>query len=69
MDAGHTYGVSGTGLDWQLDWTAPWQHLVEEARAWSLLTATEAPAGDNVFVTPEWIDRTDLHPEGRPHGT
>ncbi|MGW1867817.1 HEAT repeat domain-containing protein [Streptomyces mauvecolor] len=63
VDAGHTYGVSGTGLDWQLDWTAPWEHLVEEARAWSLLEATEAPVADNIFVAPTWIDRTDLHPE------
>ncbi|MFH9299297.1 HEAT repeat domain-containing protein [Streptomyces sp. NPDC017520] len=63
VDAGQTYGVSGTGLDWQLDWTAPWEHLVEEARAWSLLEATEAPVADNVFVAPTWIDRTDLHPE------
>ncbi|MGW0786067.1 HEAT repeat domain-containing protein [Streptomyces sp. NPDC002913] len=63
VDAGHTYGVSGAGLDWQLDWTAPWAHLVEEARAWSLLEATETPVADDVFVTPTWIDVTDLHPE------
>ncbi|WP_374940084.1 CPCC family cysteine-rich protein [Streptomyces finlayi] len=25
--------------------------------------ATEAPVGDNIFVTPTWIDRTGLHPE------
>ncbi|MFE7097771.1 HEAT repeat domain-containing protein [Streptomyces erythrochromogenes] len=37
VDADRTYGVSGSGLDWQLDWTAPWEHLVEEARAGSLL--------------------------------
>ncbi|MFJ7202140.1 HEAT repeat domain-containing protein [Streptomyces sp. NPDC098789] len=63
VDAGHTYSVSGAGLDWQLDWAAPWEHLVEEARAWSLLEATEAPVGDHVFVAPTWIDRADLHPE------
>ncbi|MFJ2651062.1 HEAT repeat domain-containing protein [Streptomyces sp. NPDC087420] len=60
---GRTYGISDTGLDWQLDWTAPWAHLVEEARTWSLLEASEDPVGDDIFVTPIWIDRTDLHPE------
>lgn len=63
VDADRTYGVSGTGLDWELDWTTPWQHLVEESRTWSLLEASEAPVGDNIFVAPIWIDRTDLHPE------
>lgn len=56
-----TCGISDTGLDWQLDWTAPWEDLVEEARTWSLLEATEAPSGENVFVAPTWIDCTDLH--------
>ncbi|MEU6018942.1 hypothetical protein ABZ826_34440 [Streptomyces sp. NPDC047515] len=32
VGAGRTYGVSGTGLDWELDWTEPWEHLVEESR-------------------------------------
>ncbi|WP_030850283.1 HEAT repeat domain-containing protein [Streptomyces sp. NRRL F-4474] len=63
VDAGRTYSVSGTGLDWQLDWSAPWEHLVEEARAWSLLEAAEAPVGEDIFVAPAWIDRTDLYPE------
>ncbi|GHE71846.1 hypothetical protein GCM10018771_62430 [Streptomyces cellulosae] len=63
MDASGTYGISGTGLDWELDWTAPWKHLVEESRTWSLLEASEAPAGGNLFVAPTWIDRTDLCPE------
>ncbi|MER7806669.1 HEAT repeat domain-containing protein [Streptomyces sp900116325] len=66
VDGGHTYGISGTGLDWDLDWTAPWERLVEEARAWSLLEATEAPVGDDIFVVPTWIDRSDLHPERSP---
>lgn len=64
VDAGRTYGISGTGLDWELDWTASWEHLVEESRAWSLLEASEAPVGENVFVAPTWIDRTDLYLEG-----
>ncbi|MFE6663443.1 HEAT repeat domain-containing protein [Streptomyces sp. NPDC057697] len=63
VDAGRTYGVSGPDLNWELDWTAPWEHLVEESRTWSLLEASEAPAGSNIFVAPNWIDRTDLHPE------
>lgn len=63
MDAGRTYGASGPGLDREPDWTAPWEHLVEESRTWSLLVASEAPVGDDVFVAPTWIDRTDLHPE------
>ncbi|MFF3394133.1 HEAT repeat domain-containing protein [Streptomyces sp. NPDC002669] len=63
LDTGGTYGVSGPGLNWELDWTAPWEHLVEESRTWSLLEASEAPAGDNIFTVPTWIDRTDLHPE------
>jgi hypothetical protein len=63
VDAGRTYGIFGTGLDWELDWTAPWEHLVEESRTWSLLEASEAPVGDTVFVAPTWIDRTDLYPE------
>ncbi|MFF8976877.1 HEAT repeat domain-containing protein [Streptomyces cellulosae] len=63
MDASGTYGISGTGLDWELNWTAPWKHLVEESRTWSLLEASEAPAGGNLFVAPTWIDRTDLCPE------
>ncbi|MFJ3169426.1 hypothetical protein ACIPJK_01460 [Streptomyces roseus] len=62
-DAGRTYCVSGVGLDWQLDWSAPWEHLVEEARAWSLLEATEAPVGEDIFVSPTWIDTADLHSE------
>ncbi|MFG2971869.1 HEAT repeat domain-containing protein [Streptomyces sp. NPDC048331] len=63
VDAGRTYSVSGARLDWELDWTSPWEHLVEESRTWSLLEASEAPVGDNVFVAPAWIDRTDLYPE------
>ncbi|KND30203.1 HEAT repeat domain-containing protein [Streptomyces acidiscabies] len=63
VDDGGTYGVPGTGLDWELDWGAPWEQLVEESRAWSLLEASEAPADDGIFVSPEWIDRTDLYPE------
>ncbi|MFC8510701.1 HEAT repeat domain-containing protein [Streptomyces sp. NPDC057411] len=63
VDAGRTYGISDTGLGWELDWTALWEHPVEESRTWSLLEASEAPAGDNIFVAPTWIDRTDLHPE------
>ncbi|MGW7345259.1 HEAT repeat domain-containing protein [Streptomyces sp. NPDC054854] len=63
VDVGRTYCVSGPGLDWQLDWRAPWEHLVGEARAWSLLGATEAPIGEDIFVAPTWIDRTDLYPE------
>ncbi|MCP3759199.1 HEAT repeat domain-containing protein [Streptomyces sp. TBY4] len=61
--AGTAYGLSATTPDWEHDWTKPWEHLVEEARTWSLLEAAEAPVGDDVFVTPTWIDRTDLHPE------
>lgn len=63
VDASRTYGISGTGLDWELGWTAPWEHLVEESRTWSLLEASEAPVGDNISVAPTWIDRTDLYPE------
>ncbi|MFE7619218.1 hypothetical protein [Streptomyces sp. NPDC057496] len=55
VDASRTYGISGPGLDWELDWTAPWEHLVEESRAWSLLEASEAPVGDNIFVAPTCI--------------
>ncbi|MFJ5828398.1 hypothetical protein [Streptomyces sp. NPDC093089] len=62
-NAGRTYGVSGPDLDRALDCTAPWEHLVEESRTWSLLEASEAPTGSNIFVTPTWIDRTDLRPE------
>ncbi|MFJ9852648.1 HEAT repeat domain-containing protein [Streptomyces sp. NPDC101150] len=57
-----TYGISATGLQWELDWTAPWERLVEEARTWSLLEAAEAPAGENVFAYPAWIDRSDFQP-------
>ncbi|MFZ4178517.1 HEAT repeat domain-containing protein [Streptomyces griseoincarnatus] len=63
VDAGSTHGISGPALGWELDWTASWEHLVEESRIWSLLEASEAPADDNIFVAPTWIDRTDLHPE------
>ncbi|MFF7179437.1 HEAT repeat domain-containing protein [Streptomyces sp. NPDC008121] len=63
VDASGTYGVSGPGLDWELDWTAPWEQLVEESRTWSLLEASEAPVGDNIFVAPTWIDHTDLYPD------
>ncbi|MCY0923489.1 MULTISPECIES: hypothetical protein [unclassified Streptomyces] len=63
VDASRAYGISGTGLDWELDWTAPWEHLVEESRTWSLLEASETPTGSNIFVAPTWIDRTDLYPE------
>lgn len=64
VDAGRTYGISGTAVDWELDWAAPWEHLVDEARTCSLLEASEAPVGDDIFVAPTWIDRTDLYPEG-----
>ena len=60
VDDGGTRWVRGPGLDWELDWTAPWERLVAQAREWSLLEATEAPVGDDVFVVPEWIDRSDL---------
>ncbi|RVU15577.1 HEAT repeat domain-containing protein [Streptomyces antnestii] len=63
VDAGRTYGIFGTALDWELDWTMPWEHLVEESRTWSLLEASEARASDNIYVAPIWIDRTDLYPE------
>ncbi|MCX4715742.1 HEAT repeat domain-containing protein [Streptomyces virginiae] len=60
VDDGGTRWVRGPGLDRELDWTAPWERLVAQAREWSLLEATEAPVGDDVFVVPEWIDRSDL---------
>ncbi|MGC3002615.1 hypothetical protein ACPF8X_30645 [Streptomyces sp. G35A] len=63
VEAGGTYGISDTGPDWEPDWTAPWEHLAEEARTWSLLEASEAPVGDNILVAPTWIDRTGLYPE------
>ncbi|MFC7308375.1 HEAT repeat domain-containing protein [Streptomyces monticola] len=56
------YRISGPKADWELDWTAPWPELVESAREWALLEATEAPAAHDVVVTIEWIDHTDLHP-------
>ncbi|MCL6734947.1 HEAT repeat domain-containing protein [Streptomyces neyagawaensis] len=64
LDAGREYGIPGTTLDWELDWTAPWEHLVEESRAWSLREASMASVGDGIFVAPSWIDRSDLHLEG-----
>ncbi|MFE7626590.1 hypothetical protein [Streptomyces sp. NPDC057509] len=63
VDADCTYSVSAPGLDWELDWTAPWEHLVEESRTRPLPAASEAPTGDNISVAPTWIDRTDLRPE------
>ncbi|WP_235455133.1 HEAT repeat domain-containing protein [Streptomyces olivochromogenes] len=63
VDSGRTYWVYGPGTDQELDWTAPWEHLVEESRAQSLRQATNAPIADDIFVAPSWIDRTDLHPE------
>jgi hypothetical protein len=63
VDDGRTYGISGPALDGEIDWPAPWGHLVEESRTWSLLEASEALTSDNVFVAPTWIDRTDLYPE------
>jgi hypothetical protein len=65
VDAGRTYGVSGPGLDWELDWTTPWEHLVAESRAWSLLEASEAPQA-TTSSSPPRIDRTDLRPGKRP---
>lgn len=63
VEAGRTHRVSGTGLDGELDWATPWEHLVEESRSRSLLEASEASVGDDVFVAPVWIDPTDLYPE------
>ncbi|WP_199549997.1 HEAT repeat domain-containing protein [Streptomyces sp. N35] len=57
-----TRWISGPKTDWELDWTAPWPELVESAREWALLEATEAIAANDVVVTIEWIDHTDLHP-------
>ncbi|WP_030747165.1 HEAT repeat domain-containing protein [Streptomyces griseus] len=61
VDAGRTYSISGTALDWGLDLTAPREHLVEESRSWPPPEASEAP-GSTVSVAPTWIDRTDLRP-------
>ncbi|WP_392839823.1 HEAT repeat domain-containing protein [Streptomyces sp. LN500] len=61
VDGDSTHGISGPKLDWQLDWKAPWPELVESARG-ALLEATEAPADENIVVTIEWIDHTDLRP-------
>ncbi|MFJ3900849.1 hypothetical protein [Streptomyces sp. NPDC090025] len=53
MGASRTYVISGTDLDWEPEWTAPWEHLVEESRTWPLLGASaSAPTGDNIFVAP-----------------
>ncbi|MGQ7751826.1 hypothetical protein ACUN29_25650 [Streptomyces sp. WC2508] len=66
-DAGRTYDVSGTGLDWELDWNELWEHLAEESRTWPLLEASEAPTGDNIFVAPTWIEeRCDFVNDGPP---
>ncbi|WP_240981477.1 MULTISPECIES: hypothetical protein [unclassified Streptomyces] len=43
VGARRTYVISGTDLDWEPAWTAPWEHLVEESRTWPLLGAS-APA-------------------------
>ncbi|MFI9099538.1 hypothetical protein ACIGXA_03365 [Streptomyces fildesensis] len=59
LPGGQTHWISGLSLDWQL---GPWDYLVAEARAWSLLVATEGRGGENAFVSPTWIDRTDLPP-------
>ncbi|GGY03737.1 HEAT repeat domain-containing protein [Streptomyces tanashiensis] len=63
VEGERTYHVSYTGPDWHPDWTAPWEELVKETRTQSLLEASEAPVGGNIFVDITWIDRTDLHPE------
>ncbi|MFJ5873407.1 CPCC family cysteine-rich protein [Streptomyces sp. NPDC093088] len=52
VDAGRTYRISGTGLDWEVDRTTPWEHLVEESRTWSPMGASEASTGSNIFVAP-----------------
>ncbi|MFH8365817.1 HEAT repeat domain-containing protein [Streptomyces sp. NPDC018031] len=62
VDAGRTYGLPDTGVDWEPDWSAPWDQLVEEARTRSLLEASAAPVADDVFVAITWIDRTDPQP-------
>lgn len=61
VDGDATHLVHGPQLDWDLDWTSPWPELVESAREWALLEASETPAGENIVATVEWIDRTDLH--------
>ncbi|MEU9702675.1 HEAT repeat domain-containing protein [Streptomyces sp. NPDC047981] len=52
VNAGRTYGVSGPVLDWELVWTAPWEHLVEESRTLVPTGSLRSPAGDNIFVAP-----------------
>ncbi|WP_181361851.1 hypothetical protein [Streptomyces sp. MA5143a] len=64
--ASRTYVISGTGLNWELEWAAPWEHLVAESHTWSLPGASEAPTGDNIFVAPTWIDPADLSPARWP---
>ncbi|MGV9691786.1 hypothetical protein ACWDUX_22085 [Streptomyces sp. NPDC003444] len=46
------YRISGTGLDWEVDRTTPWEHLVEESRARSPMGASEASTGSKIFVAP-----------------
>ncbi|MGW2138341.1 HEAT repeat domain-containing protein [Streptomyces sp. NPDC001773] len=60
IEGDRTYGIYGPDLDWQLDWERPWPELVESAREWALLEATEAPCDENIIVTITWIDHTDL---------
>ncbi|WCD88427.1 putative phycocyanin operon protein Z [Streptomyces xanthophaeus] len=64
VEGKHTYWTRGPGLEWELDWTAPWPTLVEEARAWSLLEATESPSAEDTYVSITWLSPTDLDRPG-----
>ncbi|MEU9104584.1 hypothetical protein AB0D54_09480 [Streptomyces xanthophaeus] len=64
VEGEHAYWTRGPGLDWELDWTAPWSTLVEEARAWSLLEATESPSAEDTYVSITWLSPTDLDRPG-----
>ena len=61
-DSTNWYGITEADISVDLDWTLPWDELVEESRRQAIAKAeNEAPnIPPSTVVTIEWIDRSDL---------
>jgi HEAT repeats len=60
------YGVTGAGASIELDWSQPWDTLVEEARRQAVGHAEAQAAGlpPGTVATVEWLDESDVQREG-----
>lgn len=45
----------------ELDWTKPWDDLVEDARTWAMSESAETAAREDMVATIWWIDLSDAY--------